>query len=53
MHSAAASKRTLTKFSYSSFRVCISDFSCSASNLFLSVNVYLSLISRLLSWDQL
>ena len=52
MYSAAASKRALTKFLYSSFGVWVSDFSCSASNLFLSVNVYLSLISLLLSWNQ-
>ena len=36
MHSADASKRALTKFSYSSFGVCVSVFSCSALNLFLS-----------------
>ena len=53
MHSAATSKWTLTKLSYSSFRLCVSFFSCSASNLLLSVNVYLSLICLLLSWDQL
>ena len=47
MHSAAASKWVLMKFSYSSFGVCVSVF-CSASNLFLSANVYLSLISLLL-----
>ena len=52
MHSAAASKWALVKFSYSSFGVCVSDFSCSASNLFLSVNAYLSLMSLLLSRDQ-
>ena len=52
MHSAAASKWALTKFSYSSFGVCVYVFSCSASNLFLSVNAYLSLISLLLSRDQ-
>ena len=46
MHSAAASKWALTKFSYSSFGVCVSVFSCSASNFFLSVNAYLSLISQ-------
>ena len=51
MHSAAASRRALTKFLYSSFGVCVSDF-CSASNFFLSVNVYLSLISLLLCSDQ-
>ena len=52
MHSAAASKWALTKFLYSSFRVCVSVFSCSALNLFLSVNAYLFLISLLLSRDQ-
>ena len=51
MHSAAASKWALTKFSYSSFGVCVSAF-CSVSNSFLSVNAYLSLISMLLSNDQ-
>ena len=52
MHSAVASKWALTNFSYSSFRVIVSDISWSASNLFLSVNVYLSLISILLSRGQ-
>ena len=52
MHSAAASKWALTKFSYSSFGVDVFDISWSASNLFLSVNVYLSLISLLLSRNQ-
>ena len=33
MHSVAASKWALTKFSYSSFGVCVSVFSSSASNL--------------------
>ena len=51
MHSAAASKWALTKFSYSSFGVGVSDISRGASNLLLSVNVYLSLISLLLSRD--
>ena len=40
MHSAATWKWALTKFSYSSFGVCVSVFSCSASNLFLSVNPF-------------
>ena len=44
MYFAAASRWALTKFSYSSFGVCISVF-CSASNLFLNANTYLSLIS--------
>ena len=52
MHSAAASRWGLTKFSYSSFGLCVSDISRSASNLFLSINLYLSLISVLLSKDQ-
>ena len=52
MHSAAASKWALRKFSYLSFRVCVSVFTCSALNLFLSVNTYLSLISLLFSRDQ-
>ena len=52
MHSPAASKWALTKFSYSSFRVGVSDISWSASNFFLSVNVYLSFISPLLSRDK-
>ena len=52
MYSAAAFKCALTKFSYSSFRVCVCVFSCSALNLFLHVNTYLSLISLLLSRDQ-
>ena len=38
MRSAAAFKWVLTKISYSSFRVCVSVVSCSASNLFLSAN---------------
>ena len=50
MHSAAASKWALTKFSYSLFGVCASIF-C-ASNLFLSANAYLSLICLLLSRGQ-
>ena len=48
MHSAAASNWILTKFSYSSFGVCVSVFCSRASNLFLSANAYLSLISPLL-----
>ena len=52
MHSAAASKWALTKFSYLSFGVCVSVFSCSALNLFLSVNAYLSQLFLLLSKDQ-
>ena len=45
---AAASRCALTKFSYSSFRVSFSVFSCSTSNLFLNSKTYLSLISLLL-----
>ena len=52
LYSAAASKWSLKKFSYSSFGVCASVFSCSASNLFLSVNAYLSLIWLFLSRDR-
>ena len=48
MHFAAASRCALTKFSYSSFGVRFSVF-CSASNLFLNSNTFLSLISLLLS----
>ena len=51
MHSALASMWALTKFSYSSFRIRVSDISWSALNFFLRVNVYLSLISQLLSRD--
>ncbi len=53
MHSAAACKWGLMKFSHSSFGVRVSVFSCSASILFLSVNTYLSLISLLLRRAQL
>ena len=49
MNSTAASKLVLTKFSYSSFGVCVSVCSCRASYFFLSANVYLSLIFLLLS----
>ena len=45
---AAASMCASAKFSYSSFGVPFSVFSCSASNLFLNSNTYLSLISLLL-----
>ena len=51
MHSAAASKWAVTKFSYSLFGVGVSDIFWNASNLFLSINVYLSLIYHLLSRD--
>ena len=36
-------------FTYSSFGVCVSVFSCSVSNLFLNAITYLSLISRYIS----
>ena len=52
MHSAAASMWTLTMFSYSLFGESVSDISWSGSNFFLSVNVYLSLITLLLSSNQ-
>ena len=52
MHSTAASKWALTKFIYSLFEVGVFDISWSASNTFLCVNVYLFLISLLLSRDQ-
>ena len=52
MNSAAASMRELTNFSYSSFGVRVSGISWSASNVFLSVIVYLSQIYLLLSRDQ-
>ena len=48
MYFAAASVWALTKFSYSSFGVCVPVFSCRALNLFLSTITYLSLISLLL-----
>ena len=52
IHSAAACRWALTKFTYSSFGVCVSVFSCSASYLFLSANAYLYLIYLLLSRAQ-
>ena len=48
MYFTAVSLWVLTKFSYSSFGVCVFVFSCSALNLFLNVIIYLSLISLLL-----
>ena len=45
---AAASRCALTKFSYLSFGVRISVFSCSPLNLFLNAIIYLSLISSIL-----
>ena len=52
MHFAATSRCALTKFSYSSFGVLFSVFSCSVSNLFLNSNTYLSLISLLFNRAQ-
>ena len=52
MHSAAAIKWALTKSSYSSFAVGVFDIFWNAENLFLSVNIYLSLLSLLWSRDQ-
>ena len=49
---AAASRCASTKFSYSSFGVLFSVFSCSVSNLFLNSNTYLSLISLLFNRAQ-
>ena len=48
MYFAAASRRVLTKFSYLLFGVCVSVFSCRASDLFLNAITYSSLISLLL-----
>ena len=48
IHFAAASRCALTKFSYSSFAIPSSVFSCSISNLFLNSTTYLSLKSLLL-----
>ena len=45
IHFAAALMCTLTKFSYLSFGVPFSVFSCSVSNLFLNSTTYLSHIS--------
>ena len=52
MYFAAASRCALTKFSYSSFGVLFSVFSCSVSNLFLNSNTYLSLTSLLFNRAQ-
>ena len=52
MHSAAASMWALTMFSNSSFGVGVSHISWSAWNLFLSDNVYIYLISLLLTKNQ-
>ena len=41
MHSAVASIWALTKFSYLSFLLGVSDISCNALNLFLSVIIYI------------
>ena len=47
IYSAAAFIWVVTKFSYSSFGVCLSDDSWRVSNLFLTVGVYWLLISLL------
>ena len=52
MYFAAASRGALTKFSYSSFGVLFSVFSCSVLNLFLNSNTYLSLTSLLFNRAQ-
>ena len=52
MHCAAVFMWELTKFSYSSFGVSISDITWRVSNLFLTAIVYLLLISLLVSKDQ-
>ena len=52
MYFAAASRCALMNFLYSSFGVCVSVFSCSASNFFLTAITYLSLISLLLRRTQ-
>ena len=48
LYFVAASRRALTKFSYSSFGVRVTVFSCNASNLLLNAITYLSVISLLL-----
>ena len=48
---AATSLWMMTKFSYLSFGVCVSDISCRISSLFLAVIVYLLLIIVLISED--
>ena len=52
MHSATAYKWTVTKFSYLSFRICLSDISRRVSNLFLKFTTYLLFISLLIIEDQ-
>ena len=52
MHSSAASMWAVTKFSYSSAGVCISDISWRVSNLFLTVTIYNLLISQLVNENQ-
>ena len=47
---AAASMWALKKFSYSSLGVCVLDIFWRVSNLFLTVTVYLLLISLLVKW---
>ena len=52
MHPAAASMWAVNKFLYWSFEVYVSDISWRVWNLFLTVTVYLLLISLLVSEDQ-
>ena len=52
MHSTAASLWAVTKFSYSSYGVCLSDMSWRLSNLFLTIIIYWLLIILLVSEDQ-
>ena len=51
IHFGAASRCALTKFSFLSFGVLFSVFSCSVSNFFLNSSTYLSLISLLLTTE--
>ena len=52
MHSAAAATWAVTKFSYSSFGVCLWDTSWKVSNYFLTVSIYWFLISLLVTEEQ-
>ena len=52
MPSVVVSMWAMTKFSYSSFRVCLSDVALSVSNFFLPVVLYLLLIFLLVSEHQ-
>ena len=53
MDSAAAHIWEVTKFSYSSFGIRPSNIFCRVSNLFLTVTVYLLVISLCVSEEQL